>query len=65
MSGYKVRMNEHLIYVDCIDILKQYEVIHVHAPTKGNYLPFFLQGWVTNRKGFRVNWAQYTYDIYQ
>jgi hypothetical protein len=45
-------MNEQFIRVDCTYILKQYEVIHAHAPTNGNHPAIFLQGWVTNCKGF-------------
>jgi fido (protein-threonine AMPylation protein) len=39
-----------------------YEVVYAHPLNNGQYSTIFLQSWLAQRKGHKVNWIKYAYD---
>jgi hypothetical protein len=58
-------MNKHLDQLECDKLLKLYIDVYAHVPTNEDYLAIFLHGWLVERNGFLINWAQYVYDTTQ
>jgi len=54
-----------LIVANCVALLKLYEVVYAHPPDNGKYSAIFLQNWLAQHKGHKVNWIKYAYDYIQ
>jgi hypothetical protein len=42
-----------------------YEVVYAHPLDNGQYSTIFLQAWLAQCKGHKVNWIKYAYDCTQ
>jgi hypothetical protein len=51
--------------LECDKLVKLYIDVYAHAPTNENYPAIFQRGWLAERNGFPINWAQYAYDTTQ
>jgi len=58
-------MNKHLDQLECDKLLKLYIDVYAHVRTNEDYLAIFLHGWLVERNGFLITWAQYVYDTTQ
>jgi hypothetical protein len=54
-----------MIVANCVVLLKLYEVVYAHPLDNGQYSAIFLQSWLAQHKGHKVNWIKYAYDYTQ
>jgi hypothetical protein len=53
-NGFKPKLNEHLIAINCDAFLKLYKIVYAHPLDNGQYFAIFLKGWLAHRNGHKV-----------